>query len=125
MIFFAIPGIVRSGLTAPHAVAQLYPASIPPRPLRRTRVPVVAGWAGYGYGASDSRFYRGLKLFSVCTPAGLHRLRSRPTSPNRLGADPAGRPVRAYLSGFGVQGQDRTAAIDRDGGTVDETTVRG
>lgn len=31
----------------------------------------LAGWAGYGYCASHSRFYRGLKLYLVCTPAGM------------------------------------------------------
>jgi hypothetical protein len=31
----------------------------------------VAGWAGYGYCASHSRFYWGLKLYLVCTPAGM------------------------------------------------------
>jgi hypothetical protein len=29
-----------------------------------------AGWAGYGYCASHSRFYWGLKLYLVCTPSG-------------------------------------------------------
>ncbi|MFE7795687.1 hypothetical protein [Streptomyces sp. NPDC057460] len=27
------------------------------------------GWAGYGYCASHSRFYWGLKLYLVCTPS--------------------------------------------------------
>lgn len=31
----------------------------------------LAGWAGYGYCASHSRFYWGLKLCLVCTPAGM------------------------------------------------------
>ena len=31
----------------------------------------VAGWAGYGYCASHSRFFRGLRLYLVCTPAGM------------------------------------------------------
>jgi Transposase DDE domain len=31
----------------------------------------IAGWAGYGYCASHSRFYWGLKLYLVCTPAGM------------------------------------------------------
>ncbi|TWV49627.1 IS982 family transposase [Streptomyces misionensis] len=31
----------------------------------------LAGWAGYGYCRSHSRFYWGLKLHLVCTPAGL------------------------------------------------------
>lgn len=30
-----------------------------------------AGWAGYGYCASHSRFFRGLRLYLACTPAGL------------------------------------------------------
>jgi hypothetical protein len=31
----------------------------------------VAGWAGYGYCASHSRYYWGLKLYLVCTPVGM------------------------------------------------------
>lgn len=31
----------------------------------------VAGWASYGYCASHSRFYWGLRLFLVCTPTGM------------------------------------------------------
>lgn len=30
-----------------------------------------AGWAGYGYCASHSRYFWGLRLYLVCTPAGL------------------------------------------------------
>ncbi|MFF2515567.1 IS982 family transposase [Streptomyces sp. NPDC058086] len=31
----------------------------------------LAGWAGYGYCASHSRFLWGLRLYLVCTPAGM------------------------------------------------------
>jgi hypothetical protein len=31
----------------------------------------VAGWAGYGYCAAHSRFFWGLRLYLVCTPAGM------------------------------------------------------
>jgi len=31
----------------------------------------MAGWANYGYCASHSRFFWGLRLYLVCTPAGL------------------------------------------------------
>ena len=31
----------------------------------------MAGWAKYGYCASHSRYYWGLKLYLVCTPAGM------------------------------------------------------
>lgn len=31
----------------------------------------LAGWAGYGYCASHSRFFWGLRLYLVCTPTGL------------------------------------------------------
>lgn len=31
----------------------------------------LAGWAGFGYCASHSRFYWGLKLYLVCTPVGM------------------------------------------------------
>ena len=40
------------------------------RPTRATRSDL-AGWAGYGYCASHSRFFWGLRLHLVCTPAGL------------------------------------------------------
>ena len=30
-----------------------------------------AGWAGYGYCASHSRFFWGLRLYLICTPAGM------------------------------------------------------
>src|SRR4051794_37787112 len=36
----------------------------------------LAGWAGYGYCASHSRFFWGLRLHLVCTPAGEVRSRS-------------------------------------------------
>jgi len=36
-----------------------------------TRRSEMAGWAGYGYCASHSRFFWGLRLHLVCTPAGL------------------------------------------------------
>lgn len=31
----------------------------------------LAGWAGYGYCASHSRFFCGLRLYLVCTPTGM------------------------------------------------------
>jgi hypothetical protein len=31
----------------------------------------MAGWAGYGYCASHSRFFWGLRLYLVCTPGGM------------------------------------------------------
>lgn len=31
----------------------------------------LAGWAGYGYCASHSRFFWGLRLYQVCTPTGM------------------------------------------------------
>jgi hypothetical protein len=31
----------------------------------------LAGWAGYGYRASHSRFFWGLRLYLVCTPTGM------------------------------------------------------
>jgi Transposase DDE domain len=36
-----------------------------------TRRSALAGWAGYGYCASHSRWFWGLRLHLVCTPAGL------------------------------------------------------
>jgi hypothetical protein len=34
----------------------------------------MAGWAGYGYCASHSRYFWGLRLYLVCTPAGMPML---------------------------------------------------
>jgi hypothetical protein len=34
----------------------------------------LAGWAGYGYCASHSRFFWGLRLYLVCTPSGMPAL---------------------------------------------------
>ncbi|GAA1558924.1 IS982 family transposase [Actinomadura kijaniata] len=31
----------------------------------------MAGWAGYGYRASHSRFFWGLRLYLICTPSGM------------------------------------------------------
>jgi hypothetical protein len=31
----------------------------------------LAGWAGYGYCASHSRFFWRLRLYLVCTPSGM------------------------------------------------------
>ena len=31
----------------------------------------LAGWAGYGYCASHSRYFWGLRLYLICTPAGM------------------------------------------------------
>lgn len=33
--------------------------------------PNLAGWAGYGYRACYSRFFRDLRLYLVCTPTGM------------------------------------------------------
>jgi hypothetical protein len=36
----------------------------------------MAGWANYGYCASHSRWFRGLRLYLICTPAGMPILRA-------------------------------------------------
>jgi hypothetical protein len=36
----------------------------------------MAGWAGYGYCASHSRWFWGLRLYLICTPAGMPVLRA-------------------------------------------------
>jgi hypothetical protein len=41
------------------------------RSVPTTKRSQLAGWAGYGYCASHSRFFWGLRLHLVCTPAGL------------------------------------------------------
>ncbi|MFJ3826807.1 IS982 family transposase [Streptomyces sp. NPDC090046] len=50
-------------------------SSTPPRSSAPSRPTVkrsdLAGWAGYGYCASHSRFFWGLRLYLVCTPTGM------------------------------------------------------
>jgi Transposase DDE domain len=41
------------------------------RSVPTTKRSRLAGWAGYGYCASHSRYFWGLRLHLVCTPAGL------------------------------------------------------
>ncbi|MDX8055217.1 IS982 family transposase [Lentzea sp. BCCO 10_0798] len=41
------------------------------RSRETTKRSELAGWAGYGYCSSHSRFFWGLRLHLVCTPAGL------------------------------------------------------
>ncbi|GAB3333960.1 transposase [Micromonospora halotolerans] len=41
------------------------------RPVEADGEKVRAGWAGYGYCASHSRFFWGLRLHLICTPSGL------------------------------------------------------
>ncbi|WP_344109764.1 IS982 family transposase, partial [Nocardiopsis rhodophaea] len=48
----------------------------------------LAGWANYGYCASHSRFFWGLRLFLVCTPAGLPILWAL-ADPKADGGEPA------------------------------------
>ena len=54
------------------------PRSSAPAPARPSKRSDLAGWAEYGYCASHSRFFWGLRLHLVCTLHGL---------PDRLGAD--------------------------------------
>jgi hypothetical protein len=71
----------------------------------------LAGWAGYGYCASLSRYFWGLRLHLVCTPAGLPvafalanpKIDERDVARDLLEIDPAllhGRPVK----GLGFSG---------------------
>ncbi|MBM7860314.1 hypothetical protein JOD27_004120 [Lentzea nigeriaca] len=41
------------------------------RSRETTKRSELAGWAGYGYCSSHSRFFWGLRLHLICTPAGL------------------------------------------------------
>jgi hypothetical protein len=41
------------------------------RSVPTTKRSALAGWAGYGYCSSHSRYFWGLRLHLVCTPAGL------------------------------------------------------
>lgn len=62
-----------------------------------------AGWAGCGYCASRARFFRGLRLYLVCTPAGLPvlwapaapgpRAASRPSWPRCSSTTPGSWPT--------------------------------
>jgi len=40
-------------------------------PLVKQVIRGLAGWANYGYCASHSRWFWGLRLYLICTPAGM------------------------------------------------------
>src|SRR2546428_13390076 len=49
----------------------LFPYTTLFRSRQTVKRSALAGWANYGYCASHSRFFWGLRLYLVCTPAGL------------------------------------------------------
>ena len=81
---------------------RLHPGRVRPVPAHRQTLRL-AGWSGYGYCASHSRYFWGLRLHLICTPAGLpiayaltnpktRRTRSRPrpaSKPNPACSPPA------------------------------------
>lgn len=77
----------------------------------------LAGWAAYGYCASHSRFFWGLRLHLVCTPGGLPiafaltsaKADERTTLVDMLGADPhlvAQRPGQTLIADKNYYGRD-------------------
>jgi Transposase DDE domain len=90
--------------------------------------PDLAGWAQYGYCASRSRWFWGLRLHLVCTlhglPAGFAlagaKADERQVLPGILadGVPPAGRPGQTVIGDKGYYGRDFEAALAAGGLTL-------
>jgi hypothetical protein len=89
----------------------------------------LAGWAGYGYCASHSRFFWGLRLHLVCTPAGLPvafaltnpKVNEREVVRDLLEIEPAlleGRPGQIILADKGYASAEFEAFLSDHGATL-------
>jgi hypothetical protein len=89
----------------------------------------LAGWAGYGYCASHSRFFWGLRLHLVCTPAGLPvafaltnpKVNEREVVRDLLEIEPAlleGRPGQIILADQGYASAEFEAFLGDHGATL-------
>jgi hypothetical protein len=89
----------------------------------------LAGWAGYGYCASHSRWFWGLRLYLVCTPAGMPvlwaladpKIGEREVLAAMLDAEPglaAERPGLILISDKGFAGRVTEADLARRGITL-------
>jgi Transposase DDE domain len=86
----------------------------------------MAGWANYGYCASHSRWFWGLRLYLVCTPAGMPilwaladpKIGEREVLAAMLDAEPqlaAARPGLTLITGKGFSGRETEADLARCG----------
>jgi hypothetical protein len=89
----------------------------------------MAGWAGYGYCASHSRWFWGLRLYLVCTPAGMPvlwaladpRIGEREVLAAMLDAEPqlaAARPGLTLITDKGFSGRETEADLAGQGITL-------
>ena len=89
----------------------------------------LAGWANYGYCASHSRWFWGLRLYLICTPAGMPVLwaLAGPKTGERevltamLDAEPqlaAARPGLTLITGKGFSGRETEAGLAARGITL-------
>ena len=106
-------------------------SSIPPRssaaaPARPPSARDLAGWAEYGYCASHSRYFWGLRLHLVCTLQGLPvafalagaKADEREVLAGMLAAGPdllAARPGQTLIGDKNYYGRDFEAAMAADG----------
>jgi hypothetical protein len=94
-----------------------------------TRRPDMAGWANYGYCASHSRWFWGLRLYLVCTPAGMpvlwaladSKIGEREVLAAMLDVEPglaAARPGLTLITGKGFAGRQMQASLAARGITL-------
>ncbi len=102
----------------------------------------LAGWAGYGYCASHSRWFWGLRLYLICTPAGMPvlwaladpKIGEREVLAAMLDVEPhlaTARPGLILITGKGFAGRQTEAGLAVSGITLlrpsrkDETARHG
>jgi len=89
----------------------------------------MAGWAGYGYCASHSRWFWGLRLYLACTPAGMPvlwalagpKIGEREVLTAMLDVEPqlaASRPGLILITGKGFAGREMEASLAARGITL-------
>ena len=89
----------------------------------------LAGWANYGYCASHSRWFWGLRLYLICTPAGMPvlwalagpKIGEREVLTAMLDAEPqlaAARPGLTLITGKGFSGRETEAGLAARGITL-------
>jgi hypothetical protein len=89
----------------------------------------MAGWANYGYCASHSRWFWGLRLYLICTPAGMPilwalagpKIGEREVLTAMLDVEPqlaAGRPGLTLITDKGFAGRETEAALAARGITL-------
>jgi hypothetical protein len=89
----------------------------------------MAGWASYGYCASHSRWFWGLRLYLICTPAGMPvlwaladpKIGEREVLAAMLDVEPrlaTARPGLALITDKGFAGRETEAGLARRGITL-------